>query len=395
MTMQYIKESGRNAAKSFTWLNEPDTAMVSLDPLFAKDLLYVSSYDKRDASSPALDNHGYQRPPTQYRFKDIAKFFKTGKNRGRITPVIASVRLDKTADITAFRRRLMAGDLAGLHKMKEHLVSIIDGQHRIGGLGLAASEDVNFRPYIPVQLIFGLNYHEEATLFNTINMEQVTLPKAIVELNKADIIETGSDSYDQRIRRITLGLCRDSDSVWGPIDGLEQINMTGVKQGMCPDSCVGNHAITFEGLRRSTAWLFPPPLYKRLAAIDNGLPLELAKTYWRAVSETCEDAWNAKLVRPRANRMKELVAVGALSKLGHDIVASYLENGEMGRVLQLTEKLTSVNWARDENNPWMRALYGWAGMNTLYGVLYDWVYSDSYPEERAETSDLANRSPLN
>ena len=52
---------------------------------------------------------------------------------------------------------------------------------------------------------------------------------------------------------------------------------------------------------------------------------------------------------------------------------------DMAKIGQLTSKLKAVDWTKDENNPWMRAASGWAGLKHLYGVLYGWVYADISP----------------
>jgi hypothetical protein len=91
----------------------------------------------------------------------------------------------------------------------------------------------------------------------------------VFETNKGDIIDAGEPSYQQKIRRIAFSLCRDTDSVWGPIDGKEQINMTGVRDPP-------RKPVTYEGLRRSTQNMFPPTLLTRIEPLDKGLPLTLA-----------------------------------------------------------------------------------------------------------------------
>ena len=398
MTMQYDQESGRPAAKSFVWVEEPHVAFASLDPLFAKELCYVSSYDSVDPLSPAKDKRGYQRPPTESRYKKIAAFFQKDNNRHRITPIVVSVRVGTGADRETFRKNLMAGDLEMLRGQKP-LVSIIDGQHRLGGLAFAASKDSTFRPHVPVQLLFGMSFEEEASIFNTINLEQQKLPRSLVEVTKGDITEKGSVSYEQQIREITFRLCRDEDSVWGPLGDVEQINMTGMRDPQRRGQRKRKRAyLTFEGLRRSTTGMFPDAMLKRLKSIDEDLPVELAKTYWRGVSEACEGAWNnepptkqvidaeTKELRTVCidYRIKELVAVGSLAQLGHNIISSYLETGDQGtrdmaKIGQLTSKLKAVDWTKDENNPWMRAASGWSGLKQLYGVLYGWVYADISP----------------
>lgn len=144
----------------------------------------------------------------------------------------------------------------------------------------------------------------------------------LIETTKGDITEAADASYAQSIRRITFNLCRDDDSVWGPVDGIEQINMTGVRDP--------NRQVTYEGLRRSTSNMFPVQLLGRLSAIDENLPLKYAKRYWAAVATACAEAWNGvpdkrtvvdpdtgvETVEKIKYRIKDLVGVASLAKLG-------------------------------------------------------------------------------
>ena len=78
-------------------------------------------------------------------------------------------------------------------------------------------------------------------------------------------------------------------------------------------------------------------------------------------------------------RIKDLVGVSALAKLGKDIITSDLESKEPKRLEELTSKLMEVNWKKEEGNPWMRSQAGFAGQKDLYEVLHQWVYNDKEP----------------
>jgi DGQHR domain-containing protein len=265
------------------------------------------------------------------------------------------------------------------------VLSVIDGQHRFRGLVHAWESDSDFLPSIPVMLYFGLSFVDEAELFNTINVTQRKLPKALIETTKGDITEAGIDKYAQRIRRISFALCRDADSVWGPINGVSQINMTGLRD---PD-----RSVTYEGLRRSTANMFPVELLDRLEALDSDLPVKLAKRYWRRVSEACREAWrgepSSRVVKdeltgeertvPIRYRIKDLVGVAALAKLGKDIITSQIEVGQSNRLEDLVDKLVPVDWEKREGNPWMQSQAGFAGQKDLYRILHRLVYTDERP----------------
>ena len=266
----------------------PDKAYcVTVTPPHAHDLFFVSAFTTEDPLSPALNKHGYQRPPTPSRFPEIARHFQKGSNSELITPLVVSVRLSDKEEIKKFLSFLGAGDTAAIKaRFGQKIASVVDGQHRMNGLVHAWNEDNDFLPQIPVMLYFGLDFNEEAELFNTINVTQRKLPKALIETNKGDITEANSPGYAQQVRRIAFSLCRDADSVWGPIKGVEQINMTGVRDP--------NRPVTYEGLRRSMQNMFPPTLLSRLSAMDEQLPLKYAKRYWKEVKDACLEAWTGE-----------------------------------------------------------------------------------------------------
>lgn len=370
--------------------------LATVTPPAAKDLLFVSTYDSEDPLSNAINHHGYQRPAMPSRFNEIAQYFLADDNRFLITPLIVSVRLSKPAEIDRFLKLLDAGDIAAIKAaFGEKTASIVDGQHRFYGLLKAWEEDPEFLPNIPMTLYFGLSFIEEAELFNTINVTQRKLPKALIETTKGDITEAADRSYQQQIRRLTFSLCRDVDSVWGPINGAEQINMTGVRDP--------NKAVTYEGLRRSTSNMFPKELFDRLTAIDEALPLKYAKRYWRGVAEACAEAWKgfpdkrvetdpetgAKHEISIDYRIKDLVGVASLAKLGKDVIQTHIDSGQSDRLDQLVSKLVEVDWEKNPNNPWMRSQAGFAGQKDLYLVLHALVYSDRRPGEHADAADAA------
>tara|TARA_B100000686_G_scaffold72697_1_gene78388 strand:- start:593 stop:1348 length:756 start_codon:yes stop_codon:yes gene_type:complete len=241
-------------------------------------------------------------------------------------------------------------------------------------------------------MYFGLKYIDEAELFNTINVTQRKLPKALIETTKGDITENDQTSYAQQIRRITFGLCRDTDSVWGPVDGVEQINMTGVRDP--------NRTVTYEGLRRSTSNMFPKELLERLTAIDESLPMKYAKKYWRLVSETCLEGWSGKpderieldpetgeqVPVPIKYRLKDLVGVASLAKLGKDIIASHVDSGQKDKIDDLFGRLVDVNWEKNPENVWMSSQAGFAGQKDLYTMLYRLVYNEIKPDAYLEVA---------
>jgi len=360
---------------------------AALTPPKAKELFFVSTYNSSDPLSNAIDKHGYQRPPSNERFAEIGRYYAEGDNRHKIPPIIISVRLSEPDEIKRFLKLLDAGDIDGIKAaFGAFVASVVDGQHRLNGLIAAWTKDPEFLPQLPCTLYFGLSFIEEATMFNTINATQRKLPKALIETTRGDITEAGDSSYAQQIRRITFSLCRDDDSVWGPVDGIEQINMTGVRDP--------NRQVTYEGLRRSTSNMFPVQFLGRLSAIDENLPLKYAKRYWDAVAKSCTEAWNGvpdkrTVIDPDTGvasvekikyRIKDLVGVASLAKLGKDVITTHIDSGKATKLEELVDNLTVVDWEKSPTNKWMRSQAGFAGQKELYTLLYELAYNGAEPE---------------
>lgn len=360
---------------------------AALTPPKADELFFVSTYDSEDPLSNAFDKHGYQRPPSTIRFAEIGKYYSEDANSYKIPPIIISVRLTDLEEIKRFLKLLDAGDIDGIKAaFGEYVASVVDGQHRLHGLIYAWKKDPEFLPQIPFTLYFGLTFIEEATMFNTINATQRKLPKALIETTRGDITEASDSTYAQQIRRITFSLCREEDSVWGPVDGVEQINMTGVRDP--------NRPVTYEGLRRSTSNMFPAQFLNRLSAIDENLPLKYAKRFWAGVASACAEAWKGipskrTVIDPETGletverikyRIKDLVGVASLAKLGKDIITTHIDSGKADKLEELVDRLTEVNWEKSPTNPWMRSQAGFAGQKDLYMLLYNLAYNEAAPE---------------
>ncbi|MFT3897736.1 MAG: DGQHR domain-containing protein [Thermomonas sp.] len=372
-----------NSSSSILWTSPLRQAVVAVK---VKNLahLFVSTYDTKDPDSPAPNKHGYQRNPDNTRYKQIGNYFF--ENPNLVPPILVSVRRETNADIKSVANLIESENFKELEsKFGRQVASVIDGQHRIGGLLHAARKDKEFGEIkVPVTLFFGLSFEEEAEVFNTINSSQRKLPKALIEVTKGDISQRTEISHAQEVRKIAFGIARDKDSIW-----FDQINMTG---GRSP-----GHKVTYEGLRRSVANMFPANLLSRVkqAGLD---PLkDVAKPYWKHISELFPDAWkgtNRTITDPDTNesreeavpyRLKELVGVASLSRLGQDIVSSSVEAFQEYDIAfdkAMTKKmsrLSHVDWEKSESNPWMASQAGFAGQAKLYGDLHKLVYEGTDP----------------
>ncbi len=382
-----------NAGRVFGFVIDDKVCLVDVAPALAESLFFTSQFEVEDPASSAPDRHGYQRSADEKRFPEIARYFKTLGNEHLITPVILSVRISDPTGIAKFVRLFQEGEAAAIKRaFGASVVSVVDGQHRLAGLIQATKLDPRFEPRIPAAIYFGLTFAEEAELFNTINVTQRKLPKALTEINRADITRVGNSTIEQRISRITTQLCRDDDSVWGMVNGKSRINLTGMRD---PD-----RSVTFEGLRRSTSNMFPAELLERLEAISPDLPISLAKRYWRGVADACPKAWSGQpdsrtipdpesgegRVTPIEYRLKDLVGVASLAKLGKDILLAHLESAVKDRMSKLVSRLSDVDWEKRPGNLWMASQAGFAGQKDLYRLLYRWVFLEKPPLNEDSTS---------
>lgn len=377
--------NGRQSHMGIKAYLTPKTAVGALTPDKLKAVSFISTYDDEDPQSPSPKKHGYQRNPMKERFSRIGSYYLQGNNRDLVTPIIVSVRVYDEADQKDFDRLFNAGDVEGiLRKFGPSVFSIVDGQHRLNGLYDAWKRDKEFNAEVPVMLFYGLNYTEEAALFDDINTNQRKLPKALIEVTKV-YTEQGDTTHAHAIREISFSVATDGDSVWD-----DKINMTGARDP--------NRSVTYEGLRRATSQMFPDRLLDRLKA--RGLhPKEVAKKYWALVASACETAWSEKpeIVRiPSTNefeevpvnyRLKDLVGVASLARLGQDIITTSIDRSSTEEAFydamtDYVTRLSDVDWRKDPNNAWMNtAQAGFAGQKDLYKVLYNLVYLGESPGE--------------
>lgn len=346
-----------------------------------KALAFISTYSATDEQSTSPRGHGYQREPMEERFPGIGKYYARGENRFRIPPLEISVRVYDAKARARFSTLFNAGNVSKIHQeFGRSVFSVVDGQHRIGGLFWAWKNFEDFNAYVPMMLNFGLTYREEAQMFDDINTSQRKLPKALIEATKVHT-EADNDSHAQIIRTITFELAEDGDSVWNG-----KVNMTGKPRSAEP--------VSFEGLRRSVGDLLPSKVIGRLE--DRGyIPGNVAKRFWALVAKACAPAWNdqPRWVENEARdqveeavkyRLKDVVGVAAISLLGADILLTALDKSTKDEdfwdiVSEYVSKLGAVDWEKRKNNPYMATSAGFGGQRQLYEILYALVYTDQQP----------------
>jgi DGQHR domain-containing protein len=366
------------------------SALVTMTPDALKALAFISTYNTVDEQSSSPRQHGYQRDPLDARFPAIGRYFSQEEGEGDsskhthahlITPIIASVRVYSPKEQARFNYLFDKGEIGKIHEeFGRSVVSIVDGQHRMGGLFWAWERKANFNPDVPVMLYYGLRYADEATLFDDINTNQRKLPKALIEATKVHM-EAGEPTHAQLIREVAFALAQDGDSPWHG-----KVNMTGARDPEKP--------VTYEGLRRATGNMFHEKLVGRL--LNRGIILDnTAKKYWELVSRACAPAWqdrpkmvtadNGEVVEEAVKyRLKDLAGVASVSRLGADILGTAIDQSKTpedfwSAIASLVSKLGQVDWEKRPGNPWTSAGAGFAGQTGLYKMLYELVYLDKAP----------------
>lgn len=362
-------------------------AMLASD---AARLLQTYTYYTADPDSP--NGKGYQRPPDESRFAEIAADIEVHgatplivSDRGRWQSILEEHGQNGTFSLSA-DEVLDALETAG--QDEDHVfLSVIDGQHRTK----SATERLLARgidPDIPFLMYTDLSWAEEVERFNTINTKAKNLPRALVEVNRMNTFQpegaTSRDIQEQQVREVVLALETQPDSPW-----YGEINMTGGRNTGRP--------VTFEGLRRSSLSTFTGPL----ALLPLAKKIDLAKGYWRAVAETWPDAWNnVPIVAERVNtltnewetveqpvkyRIKDLAGVSALAKIGGMILLEAFDattlNLNMGVVRNRLSRGRDINWVKSKDNPDMNAQAGFSGLADMYDMLLQRIYGGSPPEE--------------
>lgn len=165
-----------------------------------KDLLKISFVNHRSLNDPG-GVPSYQRLVSRTRLRQVAQFIN---NRGFfptniLVNFISSVRFDsikknKLADVTF-------GTLYLPHRYRS--VWIIDGQHRLDGF--TDAEERHLSQNIVVIAFEKLSREDEANLFVTINHEQKSVPKTLLDDLEGDL-KWGSDKPHERIGAIAARL---------------------------------------------------------------------------------------------------------------------------------------------------------------------------------------------
>lgn len=155
---------------------------------------------KVDAWSPS-NKSGYQRMPTEARFRKIARYVQ-GKEGGRSVLPQAVVLNYRNGDSKLKFRPSEGGPLGTLEIAEDQTLWEVDGQHRLGGIRRALAETPELGEYpIPIVIVDGLSRIDEAYLFFVVNTTQKRVPTDLAQR----LIEQQMNDQDLRFQIVTGG----------------------------------------------------------------------------------------------------------------------------------------------------------------------------------------------
>lgn len=165
-----------------------------------RHLLKISFVNHRSLNDPE-GAPTYQRLVSRARMREIGEFIKAGGffPNNLLINFVRPVRFDKS--ITDDSAEIHFGHLFLPDKYRS--AWIIDGQHRL--YGFAPIDDKYADQNIIVVAFEQLSKHEEANLFVTINHEQKSVPKNLLD-DLAGDLEWGSDIPSRRVGAISARL---------------------------------------------------------------------------------------------------------------------------------------------------------------------------------------------
>jgi DGQHR domain-containing protein len=168
----------RKAAKLPAIRIEQRGTSLYITALKAAELL--EGMTRVDAWSPS-NKSGYQRMPTEARFRKIARYIE-GKEGGLSILPQAVVLNYRNGDSKLKFKALEGGPTGTLEIGEDQTLWEVDGQHRLGGIRRALAEVPELADYpVPIVIVDGMSRINEAYLFFVINTTQKRVPTDLAQ----------------------------------------------------------------------------------------------------------------------------------------------------------------------------------------------------------------------
>ncbi|MBT2766020.1 DGQHR domain-containing protein [Paenibacillus sp. ISL-20] len=297
------------------------------------NLTYVKPYN--DPSGK-----GYQRPTDMKRVDDFAMYLSKGDD-SLFTPILLNAA--GMWEFSAYdTNRPMYGRL--LCKSK---ASLMDGQHRIGGIKRYIDE-TNSEINIPFMAFHFLDEDEEIRLFDTIN-------------TKAKGISSSLSRY----------LKRESDELsWMATELLTINGSPFIHLGSITGKRSKGRHITLQNLYRVLKYFFKEANVSHLTKHEK---VEIAIRYFNLIRENYPNEW----MNYKEFKLTHIVCLDALAMAGSKLLLhSRKENSkhiDYDKFTRSVKQLRKIDWSTE--GP-LKYLKGISGSKTLAVELFDMMYLD-------------------
>lgn len=145
-------------------INQP-IGTFYIGKMLSSDIVHIAKVSQRDSSG------GHQRQLKNTRAKEIATYC-TDPDATFPTPIILAVSEEDFVQIPPTDYGIVSFTYDETRKIAE----ILDGQHRIAGMSVAADKEFE----LPVVIMFNLREEQKAYVFSTINGNQVKVDRSLI-----------------------------------------------------------------------------------------------------------------------------------------------------------------------------------------------------------------------
>lgn len=156
-------------------INQPIGSFY-IGKMSSTDIITISKVSQRDSIG------GHQRQLKNARAKEIATYC-TDPDATFPTPVILAVSEEDFIPVSS----TVPGFVSFKYDETKRIAEILDGQHRIAGISVAADKEFE----LPVVVMFNLREEQKAYVFSTINGNQVKVDRSLI-YDLFDLSETPS-----------------------------------------------------------------------------------------------------------------------------------------------------------------------------------------------------------
>ncbi|AZB43793.1 DGQHR domain-containing protein [Bacillus sp. FJAT-42376] len=284
----------------------------------ALKLTYVKPYN--DPSGV-----GYQRPVSKQRCKDFSKYLSCGTD-ALFTPILLNA-------MGGWEFSLYDSGRPGYGRLIcKNKASLMDGQHRLGGIELYFQEtqsNIN----IPFLAFHYLDDEEEIKLFDTIN-------------TKAKGIGTSLSTY----------LKRDKDDFsWVATNLITNEKSPFNKMGTIVGKRSKGKHITLQNLHKSIALLAKNGTFK---GFTKEKILLITEAYFNIIKDLFSDEWDDY----KDYKLTHIVSIHALSILGSHIIPKYIKNTnktiDIEGLKDSLEQIKDVDWSIDGELKYIKGISG-------------------------------------